>query len=390
MRKLAIATPARTRLVADARRPNTADAVGQHDGDERPAERSERYRRRARSRRVPAPATIATVAPRPAPAATPRRYGSASGLRNAPWYDAPATESIAPTITPMATRGARISQTVARLQLRQPAVDRDERQAVEELADDAAHGSEHRTRSSSPASHGSDEDQAQATAVQRTVWRRVDHRTVRQDRGRCRHQLTGTVAIAVGDRLKKLDDPRTPSRGDVVVELDHASRSARPTARTNPGRAATVSADSPQHFVSARKISDGILLEEVLRRQLRIARAVVDGVGDVHEPERRVHLTDEGRRRHREQRVVELVVVGQRLVGSGTVATMSSMSLSACRPRRRRLADVTGGRADLLDLRVRVVDASPRPGRGITGMSSACSPLTTLLRSSDTTTRSGS
>ncbi len=33
--------------------------------------------------------TITAVAASPAPAATPSRYGSASGLRNTPWYAAP-------------------------------------------------------------------------------------------------------------------------------------------------------------------------------------------------------------------------------------------------------------------------------------------------------------
>ena len=40
--------------------------------------------------------TMATVAPRAAPADTPSRYGSASGLRKVPWNDAPAVESAAP------------------------------------------------------------------------------------------------------------------------------------------------------------------------------------------------------------------------------------------------------------------------------------------------------
>ena len=56
---------------------------------------------------------IAIVAPRPAPAATPSRYGSASGFRNTPWYVAPATASIAPTRAASTTRGTRISQSTA-------------------------------------------------------------------------------------------------------------------------------------------------------------------------------------------------------------------------------------------------------------------------------------
>src|SRR5262245_49219082 len=56
---------------------------------------------------------MAIVAPRPAPAATPRRYGSASGLRKTPWYVAPATANIAPTSAASITRGTRISHRIA-------------------------------------------------------------------------------------------------------------------------------------------------------------------------------------------------------------------------------------------------------------------------------------
>src|SRR5262245_49221426 len=56
---------------------------------------------------------IAIVAPRPAPAATPSRYGSASGFRNTPWYVAPASASIAPTRAARSTRGTRICQRIA-------------------------------------------------------------------------------------------------------------------------------------------------------------------------------------------------------------------------------------------------------------------------------------
>src|SRR5262245_29506784 len=56
---------------------------------------------------------MAIVAPSPAPAATPSRYGSASGLRKTPWYVAPATASIAPTSAASITRGTRISHRTA-------------------------------------------------------------------------------------------------------------------------------------------------------------------------------------------------------------------------------------------------------------------------------------
>src|SRR5215211_4401151 len=53
------------------------------------------------------------VAPRPAPAAVPSRYGSASGFRNAPWKAAPQPASMAPTRAPSTTRGSRSSKTIA-------------------------------------------------------------------------------------------------------------------------------------------------------------------------------------------------------------------------------------------------------------------------------------
>ena len=57
---------------------------------------------------------IASVAPSPAPPATPSRYGSQSGFRNTPWYDAPATASIPPTSAASTTRGARTCHSTAR------------------------------------------------------------------------------------------------------------------------------------------------------------------------------------------------------------------------------------------------------------------------------------
>jgi hypothetical protein len=51
------------------------------------------------------PATIAAAAARPAPADTPTRPGSASGLRNRPCITAPAPANSAPTIDAIAMRG---------------------------------------------------------------------------------------------------------------------------------------------------------------------------------------------------------------------------------------------------------------------------------------------
>jgi hypothetical protein len=62
---------------------------------------------------VAARVEITAVTPRPAPAATPSRCGSARGLRNTPWYAAPASASIDPTSSPSTTRGSRSSRMIA-------------------------------------------------------------------------------------------------------------------------------------------------------------------------------------------------------------------------------------------------------------------------------------
>src|SRR5882762_4352473 len=56
---------------------------------------------------------MATVAPSPAPAATPSRNGSASELRSTPWYEVPPAASIAPTSAASTTRGSRSCHTIA-------------------------------------------------------------------------------------------------------------------------------------------------------------------------------------------------------------------------------------------------------------------------------------
>ena len=65
-------------------------------------------RQRQELRDASTPPRSPAVAPSPAPAATPRRYGSASGLRNTPWNAAPPPASMAPTRPPRTTRGSRI------------------------------------------------------------------------------------------------------------------------------------------------------------------------------------------------------------------------------------------------------------------------------------------
>ena len=56
--------------------------------------------------------STAIAAPRAAPDAVPRMYGSARGLRIRPWSVAPATASPAPTSMAVRTRGTRRSHTI--------------------------------------------------------------------------------------------------------------------------------------------------------------------------------------------------------------------------------------------------------------------------------------
>src|SRR5215469_3138266 len=57
--------------------------------------------------------TIAIVAPSPAPAEAPSIPESTSGLRNTPWYPAPATDSSPPTSAPATIRGSLIWNSTA-------------------------------------------------------------------------------------------------------------------------------------------------------------------------------------------------------------------------------------------------------------------------------------
>ncbi len=112
MKKLATTTPASTNVVTSRSRPaerpiaqvtTTAAAPPTNAASGSsccPASARGRYE-------------IASVAPRPAPAATPSRYGSASGLWKTPWYVAPAIASIPPTSAASTTRGTRSSQRIA-------------------------------------------------------------------------------------------------------------------------------------------------------------------------------------------------------------------------------------------------------------------------------------
>jgi len=56
---------------------------------------------------------IASAAPKPAPAETPKMSGDTNGFLNIPWNDAPDRDKAAPTIMAAAILGIRISHTTA-------------------------------------------------------------------------------------------------------------------------------------------------------------------------------------------------------------------------------------------------------------------------------------
>src|SRR5436190_8724164 len=88
VRKVITATPESRRIAGDVSRPPTLDRkYARNTAPSAPTNAASGTASTgpAFDRRPP----MAIVAPRPAPAAAPSRYGSASGLRNTPWYDAP-------------------------------------------------------------------------------------------------------------------------------------------------------------------------------------------------------------------------------------------------------------------------------------------------------------
>ncbi len=132
---------------------------------------------------------------------------------------------------------------------------------------------------------------------------------------------------------------------------------------SQPGRAATPSADSPQHLASARKISVGISLDDVLGVELRVVVALLGTVGDVGQPEQGVHLAGEGVAGEAVQGRVELVVVSQRFRGRRILSHRGhgGLDVDPHLPHQLgRLTHMAGGGAELLELGVDVVDGDGR------------------------------
>src|SRR3990172_10027289 len=109
----ATATPASTSVVVGTVFPTRATPYTNRTEPRAPAKAASGSRLRP-CHATERPATTTIVEPRAAPVATPIRYGSASGLRNTPWYVAPDIASVAPASPARSTRGIRTSQMIVR------------------------------------------------------------------------------------------------------------------------------------------------------------------------------------------------------------------------------------------------------------------------------------
>src|SRR5262245_4013973 len=196
---------------------------------------------------------IAIVAPRPAPAATPSRYGSASGFRNTPWYVAPASASIAPTSAARSTRGTRICQRIAS-SVGESEVDTpgtcsrapaDSRTAPTPRWTGPARtpiaSDTRRNATAEPAQRGRRPRARQTgTGYTRGVMREWSRRAGGEDIARKRFTRRGPQREAIESSTRTIEPVRTA----LIL--------------SQPGRAATVDAFWPQHTVSARTIRSGL------------------------------------------------------------------------------------------------------------------------------------
>ena len=137
---------------------------------------------------------------------------------------------------------------------------------------------------------------------------------------------------------------RGPQR--LATSSSSATTWLSPTAESteNPGRSAKVAAFCCAALGVGEEDQVGVGVDQVFRRQLRIAAGLpadVGRVGDVGQAGERVELADERRRRHGVQRVVELVVVGQRL-GPLRGDRDQALRPSSCPARRGGAGGVSG------------------------------------------------
>src|SRR3954471_3112476 len=242
------------------------------------------------------------VAPSPAPAAAPRRYGSASGLRDTPWEAAPETDSAAPTRTARTTRGSRSSSSTA-----SPVCPSPPGRGSTPIASRARFS---RVTTTAPGGSGNapmpmpvSTNATRATkAPPSTSAGRFD-RVVGGTAGGCPGRAASLVPVmtgvcsaleGVGHRLGEVGDPRAPPGGDVVAGLEHAAVLDRGNGvergPLRQGLCRLVAADRVGQHDQIRCRTD-----DELRRQLRIATGGVGRlVGDVLQAEQLVDAADEG------------------------------------------------------------------------------------------------
>src|SRR5215210_979040 len=240
------------------------------------------------------------VAPRPAPAAVPSRYGSASGLRNAPWKAAPQPASMAPTSAPSTTRGSRSSKTIA-----SSAWDSVEPTWTSGRCEAAA-----RRMAPTPMCTGPTSTPSTAAPT-----RNADAATSQSARGRgegsrappTRAAPAAASAVPVtstanaglqrrGDGADEVHDAGSPAGCDrVVEEHDRAVANRAGPVPARPG------SDGRLRLPTALRVCEddqaGVRGDHVLAGELGEAGAGgVGGIGDVPQAEEPVHRADERRR----------------------------------------------------------------------------------------------
>src|SRR6188472_4768012 len=226
---------------------------------------------------------IESVAPSPAPAATPRRYGSASGLWNTPWYVAPAIASIPPTSPASRTRGTRRSQTI----------DSCVASSGDVTPGMPSFSPSERSTSPTPMWTGP------ATTPTTSATARNATAATAQPGVTPRTRIARAVAAAAStllpsepperraDRTDEIDEPRPPARRDRVVEADD-----RPRADRRDPRPARPCRDRPRVLRTAHRVREHdqgrVRRDQVLRRELRVLGTALHCVGDVPQAEQGV------------------------------------------------------------------------------------------------------
>src|SRR4051794_8255333 len=256
---------------------------------------------------------MTSVAPRPAPAAEPSRYGSASGLRNTPWYVAPATARTPPTRATSSTRGRRSS---SRIWAWTPPSGSPTCRPIcwSRVATTRPGGS---PTAPTPTANRTTPTSSAAAAPRAIARRReTPSRTAGSTAGRRPLWIRPSLTIQfLCHQLREVRGPRTPAGDDVVVRgddlavLDGRHRAERRA--LGHGLRGLAAALRVRQDDEVRR-----LLDDVLGGQLRVAAVgALGGVGDVLQAEQAVDAADEGLARRGVVVLLELVVHAQLLRG---------------------------------------------------------------------------